>query len=310
MRWDTSAEAALSRRTATPGRRSEATLTTTEKRALFDQLRASQAAAGVNCSVQDGLVCPLCWRPACFDEFTWEHIVPGAVGGHVGTLTCRRCNSEQGSRLDASLKGYLDSIEAFQGSAAVRGRLRIAGHDAAVNVAWGQSPRKLDLVAQASHPNSPGKIKEALEQGHREFTLDLSFRYNPIRFQVGLLRAAYLALFQQFGYHYAKTEFAQRVRRRVSEGDFSQSGIEDGLVGQVTHFQAPVDEPCLIVEGVLNELEIFSVVIRLRGELQVHYFVLLPVPSCAIDNFLRTVRELSRSRARVRAGNRDAVSDT
>jgi hypothetical protein len=59
----------------------------------------------------DQVLCPLCMgsfsRAAITDKgidgLSIEHVVPGALGGRLQTLTCRRCNNRDGSALDAHL---------------------------------------------------------------------------------------------------------------------------------------------------------------------------------------------------------------
>ena len=60
--------------------------------------------------------CPLCHRvisrvPDLRDVVSEEHIVPEALGGRLVTLTCRGCNNEHGTSLDAHLvqRGRLEA---------------------------------------------------------------------------------------------------------------------------------------------------------------------------------------------------------
>ena len=78
-------------------------MTINRKKALFDHLRKSLAAAGLATARDDSLICPLCWQETRYEDLSHEHVVPGSVGGTCNTLTCRPCNNEHGSSLDSHL---------------------------------------------------------------------------------------------------------------------------------------------------------------------------------------------------------------
>ena len=72
-------------------------------------------------------VCPL-----CLDEFTKsemldnkvseEHIIPSSLGGNFTTLTCKKCNNEDGSELDAHV---IQRIRVEQGIIPINSRVTV-----------------------------------------------------------------------------------------------------------------------------------------------------------------------------------------
>ena len=70
---------------------------------LFRRYRQSLVAAGLRTSRDDALICPLCWREKALDSLTVEHVVSQSLGGDAVALSCRRCNSTQGSVLEGAL---------------------------------------------------------------------------------------------------------------------------------------------------------------------------------------------------------------
>jgi hypothetical protein len=79
----------------------------------------------------DLFVCPLCLRQFDRDsldrgEITIEHVPPRALGvSSLVTLTCRQCNCQGGTKLDAALINHVDAEDSFSGRShkPIRGRL-------------------------------------------------------------------------------------------------------------------------------------------------------------------------------------------
>lgn len=67
-----------------------------------------------------------------------------------------------------------------------------------------------------------GKVPEA------EFTI--YYGYSKNGFETGLLRAAYLACFERFGYEYVQHDLIQSIRRRIENSKLNESPIESMVV--------------------------------------------------------------------------------
>src|SRR5437868_1137324 len=73
---------------------------------LFDRYAADLKRFAPALAEQFG--CPLCLKAFPHSEplgevVSEEHVVPGALGGRITTLTCKRCNNEMGSKLESHL---------------------------------------------------------------------------------------------------------------------------------------------------------------------------------------------------------------
>lgn len=66
-------------------------------------------------------VCPICLDP---EPDTAEHVPPESLGGHIMTMTCRRCNHDFGTAED-QLRSFIDletTVHAEAADGSVRGR--------------------------------------------------------------------------------------------------------------------------------------------------------------------------------------------
>lgn len=67
--------------------------------------------------------CPICLEP---NPTSKEHVPPQSVGGMVMTLTCRRCNNDLGSRVEADLTAWCDdSMMAWFANDSMPGKRRL-----------------------------------------------------------------------------------------------------------------------------------------------------------------------------------------
>jgi hypothetical protein len=67
--------------------------------------------------------CPLGlreFRLEAIQGLSVEHIVPSKLGGQSITLTCRRCNNAQGTKLDGHLIGAMKAMDRIEGTEPIR----------------------------------------------------------------------------------------------------------------------------------------------------------------------------------------------
>ena len=275
-----------------------------QKRAeLFRLFRANQEHHDLDCP-RGQLICPLCWVPTAVDAFTLEHFIPGAVGGKKETLTCNRCNNRHGSELDSQVATFQSVNEAFEGCGAIAGTIRTReGQHVAVNFRRGDAENAgglhFEVVGKASNPNSIREIWDDLHSGNAKFNFSFT-TFHKSRFQRGLLRIAYLALFHRWGYGFAKHGPAQTIRKRIV--DYSAEYPELGpLIGRIENFSVPIEAACFGIGVRLNGIQAVQVLIRSQKNTAAsptYWIVWMPGPVTESDDFFDLVTAYTKENPR------------
>lgn len=205
-------------------------------------LKLSDDLARIRPGARDVILCPLCL--AMFDKsalygdeplVTEEHIVPGSVGGRFVTLTCRRCNNEQGSSIDSHVVRMVRNLDAIEGDGSnIPGTIRFSGMQFSVKVSWTKQDNG-DVVTNFSIPGGkPEDIEELrsmmMRSNCREFEFDLNFRYRLDRMRLGLLRISYLAMFSYAGYSYILGPGPNRIRTALIGTDPAPNSFLSGHI--------------------------------------------------------------------------------
>jgi hypothetical protein len=166
-------------------------------------------------------VCPLCLRkiskPQNLDDVvSEEHIIPDSLGGNITTLTCRKCNNDDGSRLDAHL---IQRIRVEQGDYSINSRITVGDGEFGADIYFSNkkdTPNTIVGVSKQSNPKSVEIARIALEANPEEISLNLKLGYNYRASLVGLIRIAYLMMFRYFGYSYILRDCVEQIRRQIS----------------------------------------------------------------------------------------------
>ena len=167
--------------------------------------------------------CPLCWQiftehqieeNADTENFlTLEHNPPKVVGGKATILTCKKCNSQNGAKLD-DLVGKLLVAESFllnDHDVSINSRIIVGGNPIVANLKKDNNriyitpvkksnPKAYDFIFQERHLNSPFSVK-----------IDLTVPEWK-EYSYGLLKIAYLKAFELFGYYFADCGNGANIR--------------------------------------------------------------------------------------------------
>lgn len=263
------------------------------KRTLFDHYTKSATAAGFATN-DEALICPLCWQTTEYDKLSIEHILPGSVGGNRVVLTCTNCNNSHGSLYDAHLAHFQKTMDGFKGHGTIPAKLEVLGKKVVANIEWGDGFKKINIVGQASNPAEVQAMQDDAAAGRfGELHLTLNYGYIKNRFQTGLLRCAYLALFKCFGYEYAKADIVQILRRRVCDMDLEQPRL-GSLIGELRNGNIQYTDAYFIVPGNVNGVHFYMVAIRLKKETETFHFVYMPVPVERSDEFFDMMERCSK----------------
>jgi hypothetical protein len=235
-------------------------------------------------SYKGSFLCPLCCKvieksyplEAVVAE---EHIIPKQLGGRLVTLTCRRCNNDQGSELDANLVRR------------VRAETRRYPFSARVQVGNGEFGAQLHLprsqsdlldivwIPKQSDPRKLATAKSELASGEEgEIHMQINFGYNHMRSLSGLLRTAYLLMFRYFGYRYVLDVSSKSVNLQI-QNPLDSTGVLNGIVWRVEAAMPTfLSMPAITVVRSPVESQCFMVMLRLDADSKHYSAVALPPP--------------------------------
>lgn len=225
--------------------------------------------------------CPLCLRDFSKDsilskEITLEHVIPSSIGGRLTTLTCCKCNSESGCRLEAHLVQRLRTEDIFAGKRQSSLTTRVTtgkGEFGAEMRIFGEQNRTILIraIESISSPRLHELAVEELESGLNEFSIHGNLGYKETPSRVAALRMAYLMMFRYFGYGYILYPTLARVRAQVFQPE-----VETNALAGMFWLE---DLPAANVVAILNQpeqLRCFLAVIDLSTAIKRNLAVVLP----------------------------------
>jgi hypothetical protein len=269
----------------------------TLKERLFDVYAANLSALGQlyqDFPVPPGhFLCPFCQRSfprtslADPNALTIEHSIPGVLGGtlETATLTCKGCNNRAGTLFDAHLANRFAAEEFLQGISANAQRIWFNVGEgrarAEMKIERGERPAlSVYFLEHHSNPRLFGEAVRALKEGaghSLRMQFQGKFSYRPLNARIALLRIAFLMMFRHFGYGYALSLGADRVRQQIlnPETELLPDAAAIDLGGEEGH------EHCNTVAIITHppEHKAFLVPLRLATEARTLYKgVIMPGP--------------------------------
>lgn len=264
------------------------------KQTIFRVFRDSQKNADLSTTPDNSLICPLCWTETRYEELTLEHVIPGSVGGSTKVLTCRRCNNEHGSSLDAHLAQYQTIADAFKGHGAIPTELNINGKKLVANLKWSAESKTFEIVGKASDPRAQELVREDFKSDLvKEFNVSFFLGYAKNPFQTALLRAAYLVLFKKFGYAYAKHDIVQILRRRICDPSVESPRL-GSFIMELRNAKLPEAEPYLLTHGNVDGVPFYFVILRVKKSTTTFFGVYMPHPQADPDKYFQLMEQCSQ----------------
>lgn len=179
--------------------------------------------------VPEGYVCPICARGfprALAGQLTREHAPARGLGGTVIALTCRECNSNAGSVLEAEADKREQLLDFAAGTTRSPFRARLDAHGAIVRVEAERVGTSLKMIGGPNRDNPTDRysVERAFDIGTDPNGSQLTFRldfppFSPRRADVAMLRSSFLVAFAKFGYSFALHRETAIVRRQILEPD-------------------------------------------------------------------------------------------
>ncbi|QDT33302.1 HNH endonuclease [Thalassoglobus polymorphus] len=263
------------------------------KKALFENYRASQTSVDLPTDHEDALICPLCWEETAYNDLSIEHALPGSVGGSAKVLTCRSCNNEHGSSLDSHLSQFQKLKDALQGHGTIATELNINGKRMVANLDW--KNKNFHVVGKATDPRVNDLVKDEFQAGLVEkMKVTFSFGYAKNQFNRAALRAAYLVLFRCFGYQYVVHDVVQILRRRICDPTQEFPRLGSMIVEFRNKDNFPDHEPHLVSVGNVNDVQFFLVILRVKKATISHIGVFMPAPTAPTDLFFELMDRCSQ----------------
>jgi hypothetical protein len=206
----------------------------------------------------DGLfICPI-----CLDGFTREaldqdllaveHCVPESVGGSLLTLTCKKCNNENGAKIDSHLSERLraDDFAEAVGQGPYDAVVTVEGNPVRANVTFERGEMhtiESRVVRRATNPTKLQAALDELSSGKIGITVNMNFtfKFNQQVARVALMRAAYLIMFRYYGYSYVFYNQVSMIRNQICNP-------REDIVPQAAILQLPQDSCQPNVPGIVK----------------------------------------------------------
>jgi hypothetical protein len=227
--------------------------------------------------------CPLCYKviqhtSPLRDVVAEEHIVPSELGGRLVTLTCRRCNNDQGSKLDAHL---IQRVRVETGRYPLSARLQVGDGEFGAKLHLPQSESDLLDIVRVPQQSDPRKLKAAMSNlvaGGKDVHFKINYGYNDKQSLSGLLRAAYLLMFYHFGYQYVLDVSAKGANWQI-QNPYEPTGVLEAIQWRVQDLM-PTTLPMPAVTVVRQPVayQCFMVILQLDDASNHHAAVMLPPP--------------------------------
>jgi HNH endonuclease len=224
---------------------------------LFDGMAADLSRVIIGCA---GVVrCPICltaYERTVDDAgnvsgLTLEHVIPDSVGGRETTLTCKACNNDLGSKLDAQFSKQIRVEGGLRANAWQPGKIRLRG--AAEGDAGAVAEFRVD--ADGSFHVSATRCNDIVAERLKAFfnrkiadtsgiVLRLDAGISESRVMAAVAKAAYLGLFCDWGYQYILMPSLDRVRVAITTDGPDRERLCDVIIpGCVASFDGISKQP-------------------------------------------------------------------
>jgi hypothetical protein len=178
-------------------------------------------------------VCPCCMsqhgREALSNRtLTIEDVPPKSVGGRWLVLTCEKCNSTAGTRLDAQARLREEQLDFLGGRApdqALTGKIMVDESMTRGDISHVDDAFLLFVDPRRSDPRQHAEMMARLDQaaaGNRpdgQIGFELTKQVDLVRARLSWLRAAYLVAFAALGWPYVYMPYLAQLRAQLADPD-------------------------------------------------------------------------------------------
>lgn len=173
--------------------------------------------------------------PVCFNQFsendldtskenylTLEDAPPKSLGGKANTLTCKKCNNEFGHTIDFHLTERLNELDIRNFLPNTGSRVTMVHEGIQVQGIVNVNEKGIITITHIEKTNNPKLLKEYVSKTGKDDIVELEFpvsRTDFKRFEVALLKTAYILAFQQYGYPLILSNAFDIVRKQLKNPD-------------------------------------------------------------------------------------------
>ena len=183
-------------------------------------------------------ICPICTNQ--FSELnldleipnhlTLEDAPPKSLGGKARTLTCHDCNNEFGRYVDFHLTEQLNELDIRSFQANTGAKAKFLHNGIQVQGTIEVDEKGIIKIRHLEKVNNPKELKKYVEQTTIDDIVDIEFpasRVDIRKFELALLKTAYIMAFEHYGYPLVLSEPFDIVRRQLQnlEDDIYPSGF-------------------------------------------------------------------------------------
>jgi len=189
-------------------------------------------------------ICPICLKQFSENDLdtkvanylTLEDAPPKSLGGKANTLTCKKCNNEFGHEIDFHLVEKLNELGIKSFLPNTGSKAKITHNGIEVQGTLNVDEKGVMTITHLEKVNNPNKLKEYVSKTGKDDIIDLQFPMSRVdikRFEIALLKSAYIMAFEQYGYALILNKSYDIVRKQLlnpddniyPEGFWSQQSI-------------------------------------------------------------------------------------
>ena len=176
--------------------------------------------------IENTYICPICLTEFSKEDLksdsknmlTLEDAPPRSLGGHSNTMTCKKCNSKAGHKIDNHLNKRLIELDVRSFLPNTNSKAKFTYNGVKVQ---GQIQVDNDGEITVKHNekfNEPIGFKKYIESTKKDNVIDVEFLPSSVdvhRLEVGLLKTAYMLAFEKYGYALILNDSYNIVREQI-----------------------------------------------------------------------------------------------
>ena len=178
-------------------------------------------------------LCPICgkgyFEESAFNgELTLEDVPPRNMGGKGLLLTCEKCNSKAGYKIDYHIKSQLElqdlatTLMGKTGGEKTSGKILINDEKFPVNIQRKDKHIEIKLIKKANDPTKVNELKAFMAKlsanggwDGLEFKINKTVKLDHRLLKIAFLKSAFLLVTAMLGYKYAFDKRLAVVREQI-----------------------------------------------------------------------------------------------
>jgi len=175
-------------------------------------------------------ICPICFKQ--FSEtdldtskenfLTLEDAPPKSLGGKANTLTCKKCNNESGHIIDFHLVEKLRELDIHSFLPNTGSKVNLTHKGVKVQGIVKVSEKGIITITHLKKTNNPIYLKEYITKTKKDDITELEFPASRVdfkKFEIALLKTAYILAFEKFGYPLILSKAFDIIRNQLQNPD-------------------------------------------------------------------------------------------